>query len=276
MHFLHNRYTGSGVLSPKLLLCVSALIPLLTASPAVALVEWSTTELHFQYGHIENPFSDANENTFILTLQNALGWKYGESFFFADFIEDVEGDGFNDTDLYFEWFPSLSLGKLTHKKLGIGPIKDFSLLVGLNVSVDAKVIKYLPGLRASWDIPGFAFLNTDLTAYIDDSRGVSRGGAPKQTDSFMFNLNWAYPFSIGNLDFSIEGYAEYVHSRTDEFGNHVKSWFLTQPQFRLDLGKLLNGGADRLFIGMEYQYWWNKLGTKNDESLPQFLLAWRF
>lgn len=260
---------------PGLLLCALATGLFVTASQA-AIVDWSTTELHFQHGQLENPFSDANENTFILTVQNALGWKYGESFFFADFLEDVEGDDFNDTDLYFEWYPSLSLGKLTNTQLGIGPIKDFSFIIGINVSVDAKVIKYLPGLRAAWDVPGFAFLNTDLTAYIDDSRGVSRGGAPKQTDSFIFDLNWAYPFSIGNLSFSIEGHAEYIHSRTDEFGDHVESWFLAQPQFRLDLGKALAGVDGRLFIGMEYQYWRNKLGTKNDENLPQFLLVWRF
>ncbi len=247
---------------------------LLTASPAAALLEWSTTELHFQYGHIENPFSGTNQDTFILTVQNALGWKYGESFFFADFIEDVEHDGFNDTDLYFEWFPSLS--RLTKRDIELGPIKDFSLLLGLNVSVDAKVIKVLPGLRASWDLPGFAFLDTDLTAYIDASRGVSRGGAPKETDSFMFNLAWAYPFSLAGLDFSVEGYVEYIHCRTNEFGGRVKSWFLTQPQFRLDLGKLLREEANRLLLGMEYQFWHHKLGTKNDESLPQFLLVWRF
>lgn len=239
-------------------------------------MEWSRTELHFQYGHLENPFSGANENTFILTVQNALGWKYGGSFFFADFIEDVEEDGFNDTDLYFEWFPSLSLGKLTNKRLGVGPLEDFSLLAGINVGVDAKVIKYLPGLRVSWDLPGFAFLNTDLAAYIDASRGAARGGAPKHTDSFMFNLNWAYPFALGGWSFSIEGYAEYIHRRRDEFGNRVEGWFLTHPQLRLDLGKALAAEADRLFIGMEYQYWRNKLGTKNDESLPQFLLVWRF
>ena len=63
---------------------------------------------------------------------------------------------------------------------------------------------------------------------------------------------------------------------TNEFGNHVKSWILAQPQFRLDLGKALAGAAGRLFIGLEYQYWRNKLGTDNDESLPQFLLVWRF
>ncbi len=258
------------------LLGVSALILLLTASPSAALVEWSTTEVHFQYGHLENPFSDANQDTFILTWQNALGWKYGESFFFADFIEDVEHDGFNHTDIYSEWHLSLSLGKILKKDLQIGPIKDFSLLGGINGGVDAKIIKFLPGLRTSWDLPGFAFLNTDLTAYIDAGRGVSNGGAPKESDSFMFNINWAYPFNIGALAFSIEGHAEYIHCRTDEFGGRVRSWFLTQPQLRLDLGKLLGEKADRLFAGMEYQFWHHKLGTKNDESVPQFLLVWRF
>ena len=262
---------------PRLAVCAALLALLLTASPAAAgLVDWSTTELHFQYGHLENPFSDLNDDTFILTLQNALGWKYGESFFFADFIEDVERDNFNDTDLYFEWYPSFSLGKLTGKHLGIGPIKDFSLLLGLNVSVDAKVIKYLPGLRIAWNLPGFAFLNTELTAYIDDSRGVSRGGAPKESDSFMLDINWACPFSIRGLSFSIEGHAEYIDVRTNEFGNRVKSWILAQPQLRLDLGEALLGTANRVFIGLEYQYWMNKLGTENDESVPQFLLVWRF
>ncbi len=263
---------------PRLFLCAAALLALLlTTSPArAAIVDWSTTELHFQYGHLENPFSDVNKDTFILTLQNALGWKYGENFFFADFINDNKNDDFNDTDLYFELYPSLSLGKLTRKKSSIGPLKDISLIFGLNVGVDAKVFKYLPGMRASWELAGFAFLNTDLTAYIDDSRGVSKGGAPKESDSFIFDINWAYPFSMGGLSFSIEGHAEYIDGRTNEFGNRVKSWILAQPQLRLDLGEALLGVANRIFIGLEYQYWMNKLGTENDEKVPQFLLVWRF
>ena len=56
----------------RLSLHASVLLLLLTTSPAAALVEWSTTELQFQYGHLENPFSDANQDAFILTVQNAL------------------------------------------------------------------------------------------------------------------------------------------------------------------------------------------------------------
>ena len=46
---------------------------------------------------------------------------------------------------------------------------------------DADVLKHLPGMRAPWQVPGFAFLNTDFTAFIDASSGVAQGGAPKTT-----------------------------------------------------------------------------------------------
>jgi hypothetical protein len=35
---------------------------------------------------------------------------------------------------------------------------------------------------------------------------VGHGGAPAEDDSFMIDFNWAYPFSVGNQDFSIEGH----------------------------------------------------------------------
>ena len=37
----------------------------------------------------------------------------------------------------------------------------------------------------------------------------------------------------------------------------------------------LGGDAGKLFAGIEYQYWSNKLGTEETESAVQFLLAWQ-
>ena len=88
----------------------------------------------------------------------------------------------------------------------------------VGIDADADVLKFLPGIRLSWNIPGFAFLNTDFTAYIDANEGVSGGGAPKEDDSFMIDVNWAYPIEIGGQKFSIEGHAEYIDSRDNEFG----------------------------------------------------------
>ena len=248
----------------------------LVALLATQAAAFSQTEFHLQYGKHKNPFSTATQQTFVFTVQQAAGWKLGDSFFFIDYLDDDERDGFNDRDFYGEWYPTLSFGKLTNKELHVGPIRDFALIAGVNVGGDANVVKYLPGLRASWDLPGFLFLNTDLTAYIDDNTGYiddDMGGKynARQTDnSFILDVNWALPINIGSLSLAIVGHAEYLGSQ----GENVKDSILAQPQFTWDLGKVV-GAPNQLMVGIEYQYWLNKLGTDEDESTAQLLLVWR-
>ncbi len=232
-------------------------------------------EFHLQYGKLLNPFSAAEQPTLVFTVQQASGWKFGDSFFFIDYLDDGGEDGFNDREFYAEWYPTLSLGKLTGKEFRFGPIGDFSLVAGFNASGDGKVVKYLPGLRASWNLPGLLFLNTDLTAYIDDNTGIDSGGPPDTGNSFMCDVSWAFPFEAGSQSFAIAGHAEYVGGTTDELGGDVNGWILAQPQFTWDLGKALFAAPHRLLAGIEYQYWLNKLGTDQDESTAQLLLVWR-
>ena len=260
---------------------MKSLIPaLLLACPFSAqAADWSTTELHYQYGHLRAPefAGGASASTHILTLQHASGWAFGDVFFFVDSLHDKKQDTINDHDLYGELYVNFSLDKLLGRPVAFGAVKDVGLLAGFNAARDAKVRKYLPGVRLSWDAPGFAFLNTDFTAYLDDSQGVREGGAPREGDSYMVDVNWARPFSIGAQSFSIEGHVEYIGSRRNEFGAAVGHWILAQPQFRWDIGKAWLDKPNRLFAGMEYQYWQNKLGDRNTtESRPQLLLAWRF
>ena len=42
-----------------------------------------------------------------------------------------------------------------------------------------------------------------------------------------------------------------------------------------DAGKAVAGEAQQLMIGVAYQYWRNKLGTDEDESIAQMPLVWR-
>lgn len=240
---------------------------------------WSTNEVHYQYGLLKAPTfaGGAEANTNILTFQHASGWKYVDLFFFVDAINDNQVDGFNDSDVYGELYLAGGIGKLLGRDSGFGPFKDIGWVLGYNYGHDAKVRKYLPGVRLYWDVPGFAFLNTDVTAYIDDNQGVAAGGAPRETDSYMVDVSWAYPIKIGNQNFSIEGHAEYVNGRTNEFGAPVANWVLVQPQFRWDAGKAFWGKEDQFYLGVEYQHWVNKLGDENtDESTAQFLAVWRF
>lgn len=255
--------------------CCTAAILITATFPAQA-AEWSHTEAQLQYGNLRNPYSGDSHYTTVLTLQHASGWKYGDNFFFIDFLNDSErdtvNDTFNNTEAYAEWYANFSLSKITGCKIGGGALADVGLIAGFNYSADANVKKYLPGFRLAWDIPGDGFLNTDITAFFDDSAGDA---APKETDSFMVDFNGAFPFSIGEQDFSIEGHIEYIDGRENEFGQ-ISGWVLAQPQFRWDMGKTLWETPKQVFVGIEYQYWRNKLGTQIDESVVQALLVWRF
>lgn len=254
------------------LACLSACSPVFAA-------DWSTTELQLQLGKLDAPSFAAGggeADTRIVTLQHADGWKYGDNFFFVDYLDDDRNDGFNDKDFYGELYCNFSLGKITGNDLSVGPWKDFGVVLGVNAGADADVLKYLPGVRLVWDAPGFKFLQTDITAYIDDSEGIPGGGAPSEDDSYMVDFSWAFPFSIGEHAFSIEGHAEYIGERDNQFGQTVEDWILAQPQFRYDLGKTMFGRENTLFVGIEYQYWHNKLGDKDtDESAVQALVVWQ-
>lgn len=167
---------------------------------------------------------------------------------------------------------NFSLGKISGNKVGIGSVGDIRIIFGINYGADENVKKYLPGVRFLFDLPGFEFANLEVTAYIDDNAAVGHGGAPAEDDSFMIDFNWAYPFSVGSQDFSIEGHIEYIGERDNELDDTIEAHLLAQPQFRWDAGKAWFETPQQLFVGIEYQYWQNKLGDKDtDESAAQLL-----
>ena len=245
---------------------------LLLAAPIAAGAQ---TEFHYQYGKLTNPFSGTRAYTSIVTVQQASSWALGDSFVFVDILDDGGADGFNDKNFYGEWYPTLSLGKLSNRVIGGGPVRDVAFIGGINIDGDAKVLKYLPGARLSWDVPGFVFLHTDLTAFIDASSGAARGGAPRTSDSFMFDVSWGAAFDIGRQSFWFTGHAEYIGATTNEFGDAVKGWILAQPQLGWDVGKAATGATNQLFLGVEYQYWRNKFGAANDDNVAQLWVMWR-
>jgi len=253
------------------------------SSTSANAADWSTTEIQFQYGHLDVPqFAGGGEDaTSIITLQHASGYKWGDVFFFIDFLHGENGDvnHFNDNDAYGELYINFSSTKLLGVNYGKGPLKDIGFIQGFNFAIDSNVYKILPGVRFSWDMPGFAFFNTDFMAYLDASSGVSAGtyNAPAETDSAMLDVNFAAPFQLWGQYFSFEGHVEFVAPRKNEFGDDVEGHIFGQPQFRWDVGYALTGTKDRFFIGTEYQFWINKLGEKDtNESAFQALGVWRF
>ena len=84
------------------------------------------------------------------------------------------------------------------------------------------------------------------------------------------DFNFARLFQIGGADLSIEGHIEYAGQRTNELGGKVESWILAQPQLQWHV-------SERTAVGIEYQFWMNKLGDgSTDESAVLALFVWEF
>jgi nucleoside-specific outer membrane channel protein Tsx len=268
------------------------------AAGSAQAADWSTTEVQFQYGDLQKAFQgggSASETggTSIVTLQHASGWKYGDNFFFFDYlnygttdVDKVNGDS-GGSELYGEWYSNFSLGKMTGNDVSFLFVKDMGIIAGFNFAPEVNTHYYLPGVRFALDLPGFAFANLDVTAYIQDSTSDLGGGFGfKEDNSYMIDFNWALPFKIGSTSWSLEGHVEYIDGADsvavqrgvgELFDSKRESWVLAQPQLRLDLGEILYGAEGQLFVGIEYQYWNNKLGDKDtDESVVQALAVWRF
>lgn len=237
---------------------------------------WSSTEVHYSDGDLLNPFIGKDESATIITLQHAGGHKYGDNFFFVDHTRTKN----TKTEFYGEWYSNFSLGAITGNDMSFGPVKDVGIIAGLNFATAVDSMWVLPGVRLALDLPGFAFANLDMTYY---NHLTTSTMSDEEKSSYMVDFNWAYPFKIGGTSWSLKGHMEYIGGRDvfDSSGNKKavgkEDWFLAQPQLHLDLGEALGGQAGNLFVGIEYQYWQNKLGVKDqDESTVQLQTVWNF
>ncbi len=237
---------------------------------------WSDTELQVLYGkHFQEPFNPNDVAKTIVTLQHASGWEYGRNFFFFDALKSDEKDNAAG-EIYGEYYSTFSLSKITGSDFKFAFIKDIGVTAGFNYGAKsgagptANPIVYLPGITLDFDVPGFAYFDMDILAYIDRGKfgGTSNGC---NADTYQITPYWKLPFQIGPTKWSFEGFVDFI-------GDHGSCEFqiLTQPQIRLDVGNFM-GKPDKLFVGIEYQYWKNKYGIKDlDDNFPQLLGVWKF
>src|SRR5690348_15081059 len=88
---------------------------------------FSAWDIQLLYGtEFQEPFNPEDVSKVTFTVENVAAWSWGSSFFFADTLNSTKNDH-GAVELYAEWFPSASIGKLTGSDLSAGPIKDVSL-----------------------------------------------------------------------------------------------------------------------------------------------------
>ncbi|MCW8833609.1 MAG: hypothetical protein OQK03_09845, partial [Colwellia sp.] len=247
-------------------------------STTVSAEAWGYTEVQLQaFGELERVGTGGTADATIITFQHAGGWEYGDNFFFIDHARYSVNNDANfpvedHSEFYGEWYSNFSLSAITGNDIAFGLVKDVGLVVGGNFAPEVDSAWFLPGVRFSLDLPGFAFAQVSVTSYIHQGGGSASSPVFTVVDednSYMIDFAWAYPFKIGSTSWSIEGHLEYIDGRqqTNSFGTtELESWVLFQPQIRLDLGEVLGTEKNRLFVGIEYQYWKNKLGEKGTDD----------
>jgi nucleoside-specific outer membrane channel protein Tsx len=214
---------------------------------------WGVTGVQLLHGH---GYELGPEDRDILTFEHASGWSLGSNFFFFDVNDPFAGD----TDIYGEWYTRLSWNEIGLAKSGAGVLRDVSFAASINAGTGFRA--YLAGVTLHLNVPGFAFLDLDVMAYDDRSDADV---------TYIVTPAWDLPFAIGRLNCHFRGFADLIGAEGAR-----PAQLLSQPQLLLDLGDLW-GSKDKLFVGLEYQYWHNKFGIAGeDESLPQLMVLWQF
>lgn len=227
-------------------------------APPCDAFDWTSTNIQALYGS-DFEFGDPDRTTF--TVEHANGWKYGKNFFFVD-VTDRNDIG---VEVYAEVYTYVSLSKLASTSISLGPIKDISLLAGLNISNKPEndhFKAYLAGLSFDLSNKYFDYLQLDVAAFKADDVRHKYG--------LQITPVWSYPFQIASAKFKFRGFTDFRTGNTTNAGNfHI----LAQPQVLFDIGDLAGIKSDSIFIGTEYSYWHNKFGVKDvEESVVQAMI----
>lgn len=220
--------------------------------------EWTSTDIQLLYG---NDFKLGDKDRATVTLEHSNGWQYGSNFFFIDTVAR------NDIgiELYAEVYTYLSLNKISGHDWSIGPIKDISLMTGLNISnkpENDNFKAWLLGLNLEFSAPLFDYLQLSISAYKDDNVRNKYG--------MQMTPVWSLPFELAELKFKFRGFTDFNIGNTNAAGRFT---ILSQPQLLLDVGDLVGLQSNKVYIGTEYSHWHNKFAIKGvDEHVVQAMI----
>ncbi|WP_435274001.1 hypothetical protein ACMAZF_11630 [Psychrobium sp. nBUS_13] len=217
---------------------------------------WSSSKVEVLYGQdFARGFNGADQDEATFTFANATGFKWGDTFIFADVNKADDTDKTGGTHLEF------STRYRFFKPEDSSVIKGVYGIVQGDMTSNAFVQKVVPMIGGSldWNVPGFRFFKTHLQYRNDPTKSGS---------SVQVNLVWNKSFTIGEENFSFEGFADWTSGEGEGFGS--ESNLIMQPQ-------LLWHANKSIAVGIEYQYWKNRLGIDGrDEKVPQIMVRWTF
>ncbi|WP_372874238.1 outer membrane protein OmpK [Pseudomonas sp.] len=279
-------------------LCIALSTGLFAGQQATAgdLLHWQDNSLSYLYGDNFqrlnfNGEEQRSQTTF--TFEHASGWAWGDMFYFLDYVraDNVQSRGSftngsfeqdNKSSFYYmEFSPRVSLSWLTGQDLSVGPLKDVKAAFTYEKGEGGPATEnYLYGLGFDWDVPGFAYLKTNLYR-VKINNQVFFADQDSNGYATQLTVAGAYPFAIGEQDFVVDGYLDW-RSPSDEAGTQTSVG--SSIQVKWDAGKALFGKERKLYVGTELNMWHNKYGIKPidgstdgfDQTAVQALVKYHF
>jgi len=254
------------------ILLLGIIIPL-CSMPALAdeqenkWLNWQDTSITGLYG---GGFEVDPSDQGTITLEHASDWMFGDLFMFLDATKYSHGDenGAGDSDAWYgEISPRLSLGKMTDTDFHFSIFqqdlvifKDILLAATYERGTDQDATEsLLLGVGFDFDLSAFSLIGLDKLRYFQFNLYARNDFHSDDAgfEDYQITVVTALPFQIGSAKFLADGYFDYVFGAGPQHAN-----FHFNPQVKLDLGDLY-GSPDKLFVGLELDYWTNKYGIKD-------------
>jgi len=221
----------------------------------------SVSVLPYGYGFEVDPREQST-----LTIEHAHASKIGDFFGFVDFTKFHGAPSGSDTETWYgELGPRLSFGKLSGNDISFHlfsksafEVKDVLLamqyergedpdvaeaaLIGIGFDLDLRENGFLGGLGK------FNYVQLNLYGRAELTEGTRSGFRDMQVTMVA-----SYPFKVGQSDWLLDGYFDWVVG----FGSEQWSYHLN-PQLTMDLGAAVWDVPRKLYAGVEIDLWWNK------------------
>jgi len=241
-------------------------------SMSVHAAEWSDTSISYRYGaHFREPANPSDISKDIFSLTHVSGFKYGSNFFNVDLLRSDSKDPANNggggaQEVYVVYSNQLHLSKITGQKYAIGPISDFALSTGFDVSAKddafaARVRKFMIGPTIKFG-GSLGWADLSVLYYKEKNHNGIVGTSVDFSSTYRIAAAWGTNFDLGPVPLQFNGFATYTGSKgRDGFGNQTGPETLMDAFLMVDVGKLATGNKGVFLVGPGYEYWRNKFGN---------------
>lgn len=232
---------------------------------------WSETSVSFTRGSNFAELFGSDNNRSEISFEHASGFNYGDNYFWLDVTDSQSGTTATNTELYGEWSPRFSLGKIFGFYNKDRLVQDVLIASTLEFGRDSGVQtrSRLYGIGFDLKLPYFAFFQYNF--YIRDNLDKT-GKTFQSTFAYKVPINISEKYIITYI-----AYIDFVHGEegTDADNTIAESYYHSGQQVVLDIGAIW-GKKNVIHAGIEYQYWNRKYGIKSGpvENNLKWLVKW--